>query len=129
MDTQTQVQKKETSEASTQTEPRHDEKYKPTLKSLAVEGMIWDKELYKKTEVIVGNPLTTGDNTTKVVLVEPNDPEMSSSIQRLYREKFSELVSVQGDFEILEQITKIRSKETTELSIRKIIKVTHDGTA
>ncbi|CAH1107100.1 unnamed protein product [Psylliodes chrysocephalus] len=136
-ETQTRTQTKVTSEASTQTEPWHDGKHKATLKSLEgiesldnysqVEGMTWEKELFKQTEVIVGNPLTTGDKITKVVLVEPKDPEMNNSIQRLYREKFPELASIQEDFEVLEQTTKIKSKESAELSTRKVIKVTHDG--
>lgn len=89
--------------------------------------MRWEQDLFKQTEITVGNPLTTDDQTTKVVLFEPTDKEMNSSIQRLYRDKFPELTSIKDEFEVIEQITKIKSEhEGTKLSTKKIIKVQHD---
>lgn len=136
-ETQTVPQKRNTVDMSTQTEPWHGGQQ--TLRSLEgidslekyrqVENMAWDKTLFSKTEITVGNPLTTDNQTTKVVLVEPNDLEMNTSIQRLYREKFPELTEITNDFEIIEQITKVKSSNsTTKLSTKKVIKVTHNGT-
>lgn len=139
-DTQTSPteKKKETKEMSTQTEPWHGAPAKETLKSLEgieeleqyrqIENMRWEQDLFKQTESTVGNPLTTDDQTTKVVLVEHTNKEMNSSIQRLYRDKFPELTSIKDEFEVIEQITKIKSEhEGTKLSTKKIIKVQHDG--
>lgn len=93
-----------------------------------MENHDWDQKLYVNTEIVVGNPLDADDTITKVVLVEPSDPEMNKSIQKLYKDKFPELGSINNDFEIIEQTTRIRSRTPKEHSHRKIIRVSHDGT-
>ncbi|CAH1106749.1 unnamed protein product [Psylliodes chrysocephalus] len=136
VDFQTIETPKKTCEIATQTEPWHGQATKVTLKYLdgiekfeeyeEIETMEWDQTLYKNTEVVVGNPIMTEDKTTKVVFGEPNDPTMSNGIQKLYSEKYLALLSLSGEFEVIEQITKTKSKN--ELSQRKIIRATHDGT-
>ncbi|CAH1110423.1 unnamed protein product [Psylliodes chrysocephalus] len=84
-------------------------------------------EPIRKTEIIVGNPLVTSNQTTKVVLIETNDKDMNSSIQRLYREKFPKLINIK-DFEVIEQITKIKSENDGTKLRKKIIEVHHDET-
>ncbi|CAH1107108.1 unnamed protein product [Psylliodes chrysocephalus] len=137
MESQTLTTTKKTAEAATQTEPWHGNTQ--TLRTLAgidnlekfrsIENHTWGQEVYQSTRITVGNPLSTSDNTTKVVLLEPGDPEMTNSIQRLYRDKFPELVNISKDFEVIEQITKIKSNTCEpELSSKKIIKIKHDGT-
>lgn len=77
----------------------------------------------------MGNPLATDDQKTKVVLIEPNDQDMNLSVQRLYKEKFPELSKIKNEFEVIEQITKIKApNDTTELSTKKVIKAAHNGT-
>lgn len=136
-ESQTQLEKKSTAEISTQTDPWHGGQQ--TLRTLEgidnleqyrqVGGMNWERTLFKKTEVRVGNPLATDDQTTKVVLIEPNDQDMNLSVQRLYKEKFPELSKIKNEFEVIEQITKIKApNDTTELSTKKVIKAAHNGT-
>nr|XP_023028290.1 golgin subfamily A member 6-like protein 6 [Leptinotarsa decemlineata] len=91
-----------------------------------MEKMEWAAEIYRKTKITVGNPLETADETTKVVMIEPDDIEMNRSIQKLYRDKYPELVRLEGDIEIIEQITKVR--RTGKQIRKKVVKVTMDGT-
>ncbi|KAJ3661610.1 hypothetical protein Zmor_005998 [Zophobas morio] len=93
-----------------------------------IERHRWDDNIYIRSEIKVGNPLETKDSVVKVVIVEPEDLERNISIQKIYRDRFPELMSVDEDFEVLEQITRTRTKERGELAQRKIIKVTYDGT-
>ncbi len=93
----------------------------------AIENKVWKKKVYSNTELKVGNPLATKDSVVKVVVVEPDDPGMERGVQKLYREKFPELVEIEMDFEVIEQITRIRSKTPNEGITRKIIKIKHDG--
>ena len=64
----------------------------------------------------------------QVVLIEPEDPKMEKSIQKQYREKYPELTDLKEDFEVIEQITKIRSQNPDAYTRRKIIKISHDNT-
>ncbi|CAG9833250.1 unnamed protein product [Diabrotica balteata] len=88
-------------------------------------NLTWDDKVYKRTNVVIGNPITTGNDIVKVVMVEPNDPQMSNSIQRLYRDKYPELAELEADYEVLEQSTTIKSKGAKET--KKIIKIKQNG--
>ncbi|CAG9825659.1 unnamed protein product [Phaedon cochleariae] len=88
----------------------------------------WDERLWANTETKKGNPIQTKDEVVKVVLVNKQQLDMNLGIQRLYRERYPELLSVTEDFDIMEQSTKMRSKDGYVLSRRKIVKITHDGT-
>lgn len=52
-----------------------------------VEDKEWNNKLYKNTEITIGNPLKAEEEAVKAVFVEPSDPEMERSIQKLYKEK------------------------------------------
>jgi hypothetical protein len=91
-----------------------------------VERKTWEEQVFSNTKITIGNPVTS-NLAVKVVLTEPEDPEMENSIQRIYRDRFPELTEGTGDFEILEQISRIRSKRDRELAKRTVIKITQDG--
>ncbi|XP_066157688.1 uncharacterized protein [Euwallacea fornicatus] len=84
--------------------------------------------IYKNPEIIIGNPVQTKDNVTKVVIVDTEDKKMEKSIQWTYRKRFPELLEVTGKFEVLEQKTTIRSHKDKGANVRKLIKIEYDGT-
>ncbi|CAG9839231.1 unnamed protein product [Diabrotica balteata] len=59
----------------------------------------WPERLYQKTTMEVSNPLDSKCRV-KVVALEPNDRNMNFSIQRLYRDRYPDLSSLKGDFEV-----------------------------
>lgn len=88
----------------------------------------WPETMFRNTTVEVGNPIETQNETVKVVFVEPADQRMEKSIQKLYKERYPELISGNDRYEIYEQSIKIRG-ETNKTNInRKIIKAMMDGT-
>lgn len=93
-----------------------------------VEGREWNKELFTNTEICIGNPLDTEDAVVKTVIIEPNDLNMEKSIQKLYCNKYPEIKNLKGDFEVIEQTIRIRTKDPHEIINRKIVKLTYDGT-
>ncbi|KAJ8939472.1 hypothetical protein NQ318_022526 [Aromia moschata] len=88
----------------------------------------WTDKVYTNTEIIVGNPVTAEDKLVKVVITEPDDPTMEKSIQKIYRDRFPELLAATDEFEVIEQMTRIRSKGPAEYTKRKIIKTCYNGT-
>lgn len=60
------------------------------------------KDINTQMSVIIGNPLNTDDQTVKVTLVEPNNQEMQYGIQRMYKDKYSELLNMKGPLEVME---------------------------
>lgn len=61
---------------------------------------------------------------TKVVWIDREYTAMKKEPQRRFKEKYKELGIKTGDFEIIEQVTRVRSRqEDTKV---KIIKITHD---
>lgn len=95
---------------------------------LAVADLKWEEEVFANVEVKVGNPLTTPHETVKCALVELKDPKMDSSIQRLYRDRFPELASVEEQFGWIEQQTRRKGSggELVE-TLQKVVKISHDG--
>ncbi|CAH1107115.1 unnamed protein product [Psylliodes chrysocephalus] len=87
----------------------------------------WEDTLFTNTEVVVGNPISTPDASVKVVIVEPEDPDMNASIQRINRDKYPELSEIKCDFEVMEQLTRL-TPQKEKVSRRKIVKIAHDGT-
>lgn len=79
----------------------------------------WPSNIYSSTEIKIGNPLATKDSAVKVVFVEPEDTQMTRSIQSLYKDRYPELLEIEEDYGILEQVTKIGNME----SRRKVIKI------
>ncbi|KAJ8953414.1 hypothetical protein NQ318_023531 [Aromia moschata] len=88
----------------------------------------WTDKVYTNTEIIVGNPVTAEDKLVKVVITEPDNPTMEKSIQKIYRDRFPELLAATDEFEVIEQMTRIRSKGPAEYTKRKIIKTCYNGT-
>lgn len=84
-----------------------------------------EEELCTNTEIKTGNPLLTKDSTLKVVFIEPDDPSMQRSIQKMYKERFPELMAINENFGVLEQFTKVQNKG--EGGVRTVIKITHDN--
>lgn len=85
----------------------------------------WDESIFQNVKVIIGNPLNSGCDSTKVVFVEPNDKAVEMSIRKLYKDKYLELAEATDKLEILEQTTKIG---TVTKTLRRIIEVYIDGT-
>ncbi|CAH1107123.1 unnamed protein product [Psylliodes chrysocephalus] len=115
-DTQTEEVKPETREMGTQTETWHQraqsletitamETYEDFKK---VENLAWADELYTNSAVW--------------------NQRIRRCIQRLYKDKYPELADLNGQFEIIEQRTYIRTKTPVEETIKKIIKIVHNGT-
>jgi len=65
----------------------------------------------------VGNPLTT-DSNFRVVLEEPTDQDIITSIQRMY----PEFTQTKEDFEVIEHTTRTSSTITK----RKVILIRQD---
>lgn len=85
-------------------------------------------KLYTNTELVVGNPLATKEEA-KVILIEPEDPNMMQSIQRLYRDKFPTVANVTKKIiETYEIVTTVKVDGKEETNNEKIYKITHDGT-
>ena len=127
-----------TAEAGTQTEAWNRGGKGATVGSLsrvktladfeAVAGLSWDASVFTNVEVKVGNPLDTPHDTVKCVLVEPQDPRMDASIQRLYRDRFPDIAGIADKVAVVEQFTRRKgtggvTMETTQ----KIVKLHHDG--
>ncbi|XP_074035194.1 uncharacterized protein [Leptinotarsa decemlineata] len=93
---------------------------------LEMEKYEWGEEAFRKTKITVGNPLETGDEVTKVVMVDPGDEDMSAGIQKMYKEKYPELAGIKEEIEVMEQITKTR--RTGKQTRKKVIEVKLDGT-
>jgi hypothetical protein len=93
-----------------------------------VEGKTWEERVFSNTEIVVGNPVTASDLVVKVVLIDPEDPEMEKSIRRIYRDRFPELAEAIEDFEILEQMSRIRSRGQHEQTKKTVVKIVQDGT-
>lgn len=87
----------------------------------------WPNKIFKNTETMFGNPLSTEEKVVKAVFVEPNDTLMEKSIQKMFRDRFPDITQAGNEFEVLEQITKIRSKDPKEYSCQKVIKISHNG--
>lgn len=80
----------------------------------------WDDAVFKNVSLIEDlNPLKSNPETTRVVWVDPLDPEMDRGIQREFREKYPDLQEIKKDFEILEQITKTGGQEVRHTKVIK----------
>lgn len=66
-----------------------------------------EDSVYMRTEVIVGNPLDEPDTTIKMVLCEPDDPEMSKSIQIMSKRRFPEIGPAAAEISISKQTITI----------------------
>jgi hypothetical protein len=97
-------------------------------KYCAVKNAPWKKELFSCTSVIRGSPLNAKEGATKVVVVDPKDPDMNQSIQRTYRERYPELKDLKEELEVLEQTSTVRSRGETIIYKRKLVKIKFDGT-
>jgi hypothetical protein len=94
----------------------------------AVADLKWDQAAFKNVSVKVGNPLNTPHSTVKCVLVDPGDPDMTFSIQRMFRDRAPELSGMKEELGVIEQITRKRSPEGGWVeSSQKIVKIHHDG--
>lgn len=67
------------------------------------------------------NPLQINEQTTRVVWVDPLDPNMDKGIQRGFREKYPDLTKIKKVFEILEQITKTGGQEVRHTKVIKVM--------
>jgi hypothetical protein len=88
----------------------------------------WEEDLFKNVEIKVGNPLATPHDTVKCVLVEPKDKAMGNSIQKFFVERFPELKTMDGEFDVIEQTTRRKGAGgKTADTHQKVIKIQHDG--
>ncbi|KAH1020868.1 hypothetical protein HUJ04_010460 [Dendroctonus ponderosae] len=84
----------------------------------------WAEEVFTNSEVRVGNPLNTKDNTVKVVVVG------ESSIKSLFIDRFPDLKCIEEDFAVLELSSKVRTRSTgmaAEAATKKVIKIEVDS--
>ncbi|XP_066253026.1 uncharacterized protein [Euwallacea similis] len=89
-----------------------------------VENKAWSNMLYTSTEIVIGNPVEDNKfpDETKVVFVEKDDLEMDASIQSQFKKRFPELTEI-GDLDILERVTKIKTKTQSKSLGQKVAKV------
>nr|XP_022907672.1 uncharacterized protein LOC111419136 [Onthophagus taurus] len=90
--------------------------------------MKWPEESFEKTNVKEGNPLWQREITTRVVIVEPDDPDMDKSIQNQYRRAYPELSEICENYEEIEQITRKRIRGEERESKEKVVKLMTKGT-
>ncbi|KAL3285459.1 hypothetical protein HHI36_024265 [Cryptolaemus montrouzieri] len=92
------------------------------------ETEVREKDLLKWTKVIIGNPIEDKEATTKVIIVKPDDSFLQNRIQRLFINKCHELNKLNGNFEVMKQITTRRTdgQVSKERTSTKIIKVIHN---
>ncbi|CAG9837743.1 unnamed protein product [Diabrotica balteata] len=82
----------------------------------------WPEKVFKKTTIEVLNPLDSKCNV-KVVVLEPNDPKMMFSVQRLYRDRYPDLPTLEGDFEVLENSTTVKRGGERRTKVEKVIQL------
>ncbi|CAG9831342.1 unnamed protein product [Diabrotica balteata] len=82
----------------------------------------WPEKVFKKTTIEVLNPLDSKCNV-KVVALEPNDPKMMFSVQRVYRDRYPDLPTLERDFEVLENSTTVRREGERRTKVEKVIKL------
>lgn len=92
-----------------------------------IEDCTWSEKAHSNTEVAVGSPLNPDAPTIRVVLMEPDDMEMNSSIQAAFKRRFPELKEVEDHFTVLEQTTRIKSKPSDTFA-QRVIKCAIPGT-
>lgn len=85
---------------------------------------IWNQNLFRDTEVIAWNPLTSEASDVKVILVEPKDPKMEFGIQKMYKDQYPEFICMEEEVEI--QVTCIRSRKEGEIR-KKPIKISRES--
>lgn len=122
-----------TREIATQTGPWHQQGDKVEIrkiedidtveKFLAVEKPKWNKDVFTNTEIKEGNPLSTKDDTVKVLLLKEGENETDTEIVAAFKNKYPELEAAQEDFEVLERTTKLRSKHEGLEKKHKIIQI------
>lgn len=76
---------------------------------------------------MVGNPIAAGVNKNSVVITEPQDKEMNTYIQKLYRDKFPELREM-SNLEELDFSTTIKREGVHQVSNSRIIKLVLENT-
>ncbi|CAH0558636.1 unnamed protein product [Brassicogethes aeneus] len=92
-----------------------------------VTDQMWEEYQYSNTEIKIGNPLETEDTITKVVMIEPTDPKLERGIQKIYAERYPELIS-DSKSDIVEQRIYTRTGNTEKETRKKIIKASITGT-
>ncbi|CAG9773642.1 unnamed protein product [Ceutorhynchus assimilis] len=91
---------------------------------MAAQKEKWPRQGYQNTDVVIGNPLKTGNETVKVVLVEPNDLDMEQGIQQMYKTRFPGIEDLKNDLEVLEQTTKMKTNGQNKEIKQKVVKIT-----
>ncbi|XP_022908766.2 trichohyalin-like [Onthophagus taurus] len=88
----------------------------------------WKRRYYNRTAVKEGNPLWQQQVTTRVVVVEPEDENMTRSIQSQFKMAYPGLEELNEKYEEIERTTKtkIRGKEIERNE--KVIKLTVEKT-
>ncbi|KAF5290599.1 hypothetical protein FQA39_LY14665 [Lamprigera yunnana] len=79
----------------------------------------WGEGMYKKTVVKRGNPLGEKGDITKITWVPKDDPNMNKSLQRMFKEKYPELLSITDDVQIIEKTTITTVGRNTTISAGK----------
>ncbi|KAJ8939103.1 hypothetical protein NQ314_011234 [Rhamnusium bicolor] len=79
------------------------------------------------TDVVMYKAMAAKSCVVKVVMVEEKDPEMEKGLMMMYRDRIPELASTQEDYEVIEQLTKLRSLGPDHYVSKKIIKINLKG--
>nr|XP_022911388.1 myosin-2 heavy chain-like [Onthophagus taurus] len=119
---------------STQTEPEEketeldDELLKTTTtyeEWKKIEGKKWERRHFRKTRVVIGNPIWQKpvEDRIKVVMVESGEEQMEKGIQYMYKKKYPELIEIKDAYGEIEMTTKTRFNGQHRKSVEKVIKV------
>ena len=94
-----------------------------------IKDKIWEDKVFENVEIVVGNPLSESMSECMMVIVEPGDPDMNRSIQRIYRDRYPEMAEMCDKFETIENTIKIKNKNIKGVKeiTRRIIKIKATG--
>lgn len=76
-----------------------------------IENRNWDQSLYRSTRIVEENPLNTNKEWNLGVWIEEEDQQMEKGIQKLYRDRYPELLDVDETPGHIMVTTHMKSKD------------------
>lgn len=84
----------------------------------------WEAEIYERTTILESSPITEAE--TAHILVEPEDENMGSGIQKMYAELYPDLLRMKNEMDCLE-VTKVGKGGDREEKTKQILKGEYEG--
>nr|XP_022921024.1 uncharacterized protein LOC111429365 [Onthophagus taurus] len=83
----------------------------------------WKERYYRKTRIKEGNPLWQQEIETRVVVVEPDDDDMTRSLQNQFKRAYPVLAELKERYEEVELTTKTKIRGIERERKEKVIKL------